>query len=285
MANEQIPDDYDALIATIDREVAQHEAIKVTKYARITALDTEQAALGHHPNAAAYRHGGLLRGMGVAHILAHVGFYRLSYGEAIARLAKARDETDADCLIVALAYVCESDPLLEVAGLAWLDAHDLLKHGGLDPFWMKRSKLGLGQPAKLHGLSAADAAAHRGVYTLTPAELHQRFDAVADSPDDTFGDLLPSVVAAGGTELAAIGAAATEQDAAARYWAKCESFAEHQRATGDRRWRWKPPLSRQGHHAVTIARLKDVPVPAERTRGHAANWLDDNGANPRFRKD
>ncbi|PZO81008.1 MAG: hypothetical protein DI632_00045 [Sphingomonas hengshuiensis] len=227
----------------------------------------------------------MLRGMGFAHILAHAGFYRLAYGEAITRLAEARDETDADCLIVALAYVCETDPLLEVAGLAWLDGHDLLKRGGLDPFWHKRPKLGLGQPAKLHGLTAADADAHRGLYTFSPAQLRHRFDAVSDQSSDTFGALLPSVIGAGGTELSATGAAATEQDAADRYWAKSASFAEHQRTNGDRRWRWKPPLSRQGHHARTIAELKEVAMPAERTRGHAANWLDDNGANPRFRKD
>ena len=285
MAIEEIPGGYEALIATIDREVAQLRSIKDSEYARITGLDAEQTALGHHPNYAAYRHGGLLRGMGVAHILAHAGFYRLCQGEAVARLAEARYDTGADCLIVALAHVCESDPLLEVAGLAWLDGHGLLKHGALDPFWMKRPKLGLGQPAKLHGLGAADADAHRGLYTLAPAELRRRFRHAARSSADTFGDLLPGVIAGGGAELAATGAVASEQDAADRYWTRCASFAAHQRATGDRRWRWKPPLSRQGHHARTIAELKEVAMPAEQTRGHAANWLDDNGANPRFRQD
>lgn len=282
-----ISTDYGQLIAAIDDEIAQHEQAKAEARQRIAELDAEQATLRHHPNYIAYRHGGIpaSRGMGAAHILAHAGFYRLAHTDAVARLAAARDDRDDDCLIAALAAVCASDPLLEIAGLAWCDGHGLLKCSGINPFWLKRPTLGLGQPAKLHGLAAADAEAHRGLYALTPTELFGRFNAVAHTADDTLGDLLPAVIAAGGSELAAIGTAATETDAAARYWAKCASFAAHQRTTSDRRWRWKPPLSRQGQHAMTIARLKDVPVPAERTRGHAATWLDENGANPRFRKD
>ena len=285
MTNDEIPEDHDTLLAAIDREIAQHELAVAAAHRQIAALDVEQAALGHHPNYIAYRHGGIaaLRGMGAPHILAHAGFYRLPHGEAIARLANWREQLDDDCLLAALTSACESDPLLEVTGLAWLDEQDLLKRGGLDPFWIKRPNLGLGQTAQLHGLVAADADAHRGLYTLEPAELSRRFDAVADRIDDPFGRLLPAVIAAG-TDLAAIGAVASEQDAAARYWAKCASFEAHQRATGDRRWRWKPPLSRQGHLAVTTAKVREVVVPAERTRGHAFNWLTDNGANPRFRK-
>lgn len=281
-----VPEDYPMLIAAIDDEIARARATVANAKAQILALDAEQAALGHHPNYAIYRHGGIaaVRDMGVSHILAHAGFYRLPYEEAVARLADARNEIDDDCLIVAMKCACESDPLLEIAGLAWLDEQDLLKCGGLDPFWVKRPKLGLGYPAKLHGLTAADAEPHRGLYKLSPSDLRGRFAAVAPTPDATFGDQLPTVIAAGGAALAAIGAAAAEADAAERYWEKCASFAAHQRATSDRRWRWKPPLSRQGHHARTIADLNDVAMPAERTRGHAANWLDDNGANPRFRE-
>lgn len=283
---DDVPKNYPALIAAIDDEIAQARGLVAGAKAQILALDDEQAALGHHPHYAIYRHGGIaaVRDMGVAHIFAHAGFYRLPYEEAIARLADARHEVDHDCLIIALKYVCESDPLLEITGLAWLEEQDLLKRGGLDPFWVKRPKLGLGYPAKLHALTAADAEPHRGLYTLTPSDLRDRFAAATDTPDDTFGDLLPMVIAAGGAALAAIGGAASEADAADRYRANCASFAAHQRATGDRRWRWKPPLSRQGHHARTIADLNEVPMPAERTRGHAANWLDDNGANPRFRE-
>ncbi|WP_374943157.1 hypothetical protein [Sphingomonas sp.] len=274
------------MIAAIDRELAMANALEAEASARIAALDDEQASIRHHPHYAIYRHGGIaaVRNMGVAHILAHAEFYRLRYGEAIARLAEARQASRDDCLISALKLVCESDPLLEIAGLAWLDSQGLLIRGALNPFWLKQPKLGLGYPARLHGLTAEDAEAHRGLYALTPPELAGRFAEEAESAADTFGDLLPAVIAAGGAQLAAIGTAATEADAAERYWAKCASFAAHQRATGDRRWRWKPPLSRQGHHARTIANLNDVAMPSERTRGHAAAWLDDNGANPRFRK-
>ncbi len=222
--------------------------------------------------------------MGAAHIPAHAGFWRLPHGEAIARLADARARGDDDCLVTALRSACESDPLLEVAGLAWLGEHQLLKQGALDPFWLKRPLLGLGQPAKLHGLLSHHADAHRGLYTLTPADLGRRFALQAGAASDRFGDLALHVIEASGVELAVIGAAASEQDAADRYRADCASFAAHQRAKGDRRWRWKPPVSRQGHLAVTTARVREVAMPSERTRGHAANWLEDQGANLRFRE-
>ena len=282
---DDVPEDYQTLLAAIDLEIASARATLASSHAEIAALNDEQKALGKHPHYAIYRHGGIgaARDMGISHILPHAGIYRLPHGEAIAKLKQARDVSGEDCLISALKQTCESDAMLEIAGHAWFDEQGLLKRGTLDPFWLKRPKLGLGYPARLHGLAAEDADAHRGLYTLTPSELLERFADVACSAADTFGDLLPAVVAAGGADLATTGTAAAEADAAERYWAKSASFAAHQRATGDRRWRWKPPLSRQGHHARTIAELNDVAMPAERTRGHAANWLDENGANPRFR--
>jgi hypothetical protein len=285
--SDDVPDDYQSLLAALDKDVASAQASISVNRAQIAALDEEQNALGQHPHYAIYRHGGIaaVRGMGVAHILAHAGFYTLPHPAAVAKLAEARDAHDDDCLITALKSACESDAMLEVAGHAWFDELGLLKGGALNPFWVKRPKLGLGYPARLYGLNAEDAVAHRGLYVLNPLELRERFAEVACSAEQTFGDLLSSVIASGGTELAAIGSAATEADAADRYWARCASFAAHQRATGDRRWRWKPPLSRQGHHARTIAEFKSVDMPSERTRGHAATWLDDNGANPRFRRD
>jgi hypothetical protein len=287
MAQDDIPTDYHALIAAADRAITQHRAAVVEQQARIAALDGEQAALGHHPNYTAYCHAGVIavRGMGLAHILAHAGFHRLPYPDAIDRLADARDQADDDCLIVALRTVCESDPLLEIAGLSWCEDQDLLKHGALDPYWLRRPLLGLGQPAKAAGLAPHHAAAHRGLYTLTPLELGCRFEVASTSADDAFGDLILDVIEAGGAELSATGSAAIEQHAAEQYAADCASFEAHQRATGDRRWRWKPALSRQGHLAVTTARVRKVGVPTERSRGHAANWLEDHGANPRFSED
>lgn len=287
MTNDDIPTDYNALIVAADREIGRHRLTITEARARIEALDDEQATLGHHPNYAAYCHAGVIavRGMGLPHILAHAGFYQLPYPDAIDRLAEARDQTDDDCLIVALRTVCESDPLLEIAGLAWCEKQDLLKRGALDPYWLRQPLLGLGQPAKAAGLAPHHAAAHRALYTFSPLELACRFAAASASADDTFGDLLFDVIEAGGAELAELGKTAVERDAAERYEADCASFAAHQRASGDRRWRWKPALSRQGHLAVTTARVREVGMPAERTRGHAANWLDDHGANPRFRED
>lgn len=285
MAAQNTPGSYLELIAAINHELAANRTIKADQYVQIAALDLKEATFGRHPNYTAYCHGGVaaLGALGAAHIFAHIGFYLLAYRDAIARLAAARDATDHDCLIAALRVTCESDAILERAGFAWVDRQGLLKRGIVDPFWIKRPLFGLGQPAKAHGLTAEQAPAHRGLYTLTPAELLERFARVAASADDTFGDLLGAVIDAGGSALDRLGCEATERDAAVRYEADCANFAEHQRATGDRRWRWKPPLAAQGYLAVTTARVRGVGLPAERTRGHAANWLDNHGANVRFR--
>lgn len=280
-------DDHDALINDIDAILNELHFAADEACAQITALGTEQEKLGHHPNTIAYRHGGLLTAQGAtaAHILSHAGFYRLGWRTAIKRLADVQAHDRGDCLLKSLLSVCESDPLLEITGMAWLADEGLLKRGEMDPFWIKRPKLGLGQPAKRHGLTVTQADAHRGLYELSPFDLDRRFGAVSFSNNDTFGDLLPLAIAAGGAALAEIGAEAIERDAAKRYWADCARFAAHQRANGDRRWRWKPALSNQGHHAITIAKLHDNPLPRASTRGHAANWLSENGANPRFTKD
>ena len=285
MATDDPPHTYHELITAIDHEIAAHRATLPEHHARITALEAEQATFNRHPNYTAYCHGGVVAvgGMGRAHILAHLGFYLLPYPHAISRLAEAREASDDDCLIRALRVACESDAALEVSGFAWADGQGLLKRGIVDPFWIKRPLFGLGQPAKANGLTPDQAPAHRGLYTLSPAELMGRFAAVATSPVDTFGNLLGAVIDAGGPLLDALGREATERDAAERYEADGASFAAHQRANGDRHWRWKPPLSGQGHLAATTAHVRGVEMPAERTRGHAANWLDEHGANPRFR--
>jgi hypothetical protein len=287
MTSNLVPESYHAFIKAVDLEIERQRLIIADHRPRIAALDIKQAALGSHPNHTAYCHGGVLavREMTAQHILPHAGFCRLPYPDAVDRLAEARANGDEDCLISALRTVCESDALLEVAGFAWFDERGLLKRGALNPYWLRRPLLGLGQPAKIAGLAPRHVAAHRGLYTLSPLDLGCRFAAVSKDADEAFGDLLLGVIEAGGDSLAMIGAAAVERDAAERYATDCASFAAHQRTTGDRHWRWKPALSRQGHLAVTTANVRDVDVPAERSRGHAATWLDDNGANPRFREE
>lgn len=285
MATQKIPRTHLELIAAINQEIAANRTVKADRYVQIAALDLKEATFERHPNYTAYCHGGVaaVGAMGTAHILAHIGFYLLPYRVAIGRLADAREATDDDCLISALRVTCESDAMLELAGFAWADKQRLLKNKAVDPFWLKRPLFGLGQPAKAHGLTAEQAPSHRGLYALPPAELLERFTRVAASSDDTFGDLLGAVIDAGGNSLDSLGRGATERDAAARYEADCANFDAHQRATDDRRWRWKPPMARQGHLAATTAQVRSVGPPAERTRGHAANWLDDHGANVRFR--
>lgn len=277
------------LRAAIDQQIellGRTRAIAVAEIARLTA---QQAALSYHPNHLGYLYGGdyASRGMGAAHILPLAGLHRLPFKEAIDRLEQtvAADIDNSD-LLVAVRVACETDQALEDVGYAWLGEVGLLKRGAIDRYWLKKPTLGLGQPARMHGLVREHHDGHRGLYALQLAEVRERFgDATADAPDTSYGGLLGHVIERGGATLAALGAAAMLQDAKARYEADCRSFARHQRATERREWRGKPALSTQGHLARRTADARSVDLPAERNRGGAADWLDEIGANIRFREE
>ncbi|PCG13078.1 hypothetical protein COA07_16325 [Sphingomonas adhaesiva] len=247
-------------------------------------FDAQQSALEHHPNRAAYMHGGMLaeRGFGTEQILPVLGFHSLDWSDALTRLEASTPVDGAD-LLDRLLIVCTSDPMLEVSGERVLHDLGLLKRGRVDPFWLKRPKLGLGQAAKAFGLTAAHIDGHRGLYVLAQPTLRRLLErAAVGQADQRFGAVLLTAIGSGGEPLAAIGAAAYYRDAEARYRADCDRFADHQRRHPGRRWRLKPALSRQGHLAITTARQKDIAVPAERMRGHAADWLANQNANLRF---
>ncbi len=275
----------EALGEKIDALIADATAAREAAATAIAALDAEQVALGHHPHYVGYVAGGMLheRGFGAGHILAVLGLHACDWREVLARVAAAPVDADEADLLPRLRAACEADPMLEVVGERFAGDLDLLKKGHIDPFWLKRPKFGLGQAAMAFGLEPRHADGHRGLYAIPPTVLRRGFESAAvDQRDQRFGALLVSVIEAGGERLARIGAAAFHRDAKARYRDDCDRFAAHQRSNPDRRWRWKPPLSRQGHLAVTTAQALSVDVPAGRTRGHAANWLGDHDANLRF---
>lgn len=287
MDNANLPVSNEALVALIDQAIADTEAARQTAIDTIATLDSEQAALGHHPHYPGYVTGGMFfeRGFSAGHIFAALGVHTLDWREVLARLADApfEDTGDAADLLPRLRTLCEADPMLEVTGERLASEHDLLKHGSIDPFWLKRPKFGLGQAAMVFGIAPHHSAGHRGLYALPVAVLRRGFESAAvNQRDQRFGALLVPVIETGGERLARIGAAAFHRDAEARYREDCAAFAAHQRANPDRRWRWKPPLSRQGHLAVTTAHALDIDLPPARTRGHAANWLGDHDANLRF---
>ncbi|WP_174291067.1 hypothetical protein [Sphingomonas bacterium] len=289
MTDRTPPASDEALVETIDGMIADAVAVHRTAVDTIAALDAEQAALGQHPHYPAYIAGGMLfeRGFGAGHIFAVLGAHTLDWREVIARLANmpVDDADDVADLLPRLRTLCDADPMLEVTGEAMVDELDLLKQGRIDPFWLKRPKFGLGQAALAFGLAPHHGSGHRGLHALPLAVLRRGFESAAvNQRDQRFGSLLVPVIEAGGERLARIGAAAFHRDAEARYCDDCNRFVAHQRANPDRRWRWKPPLSRQGHLAVTTAQALEVGLPAACTRGHAANWLGNHDANLRFTK-
>lgn len=284
MTNDPTHSTDEALKADLGAALVDARRVRRAAEAEFADLDAEQAALGHHPNRVAYMHSGMLteRGFGAAEILPVIGFHALDWRDALFRLGTTVPGNDTD-LLERLRITCTSDPMLEVSGESLLHDLGLLKRGRIDPFWLKRPKLGLGQAAKAFGLTAADVDGHRGLYALAPTGLGQILSrAAASRPDQRIGALLPAAISAGGAPLAALGAAAFHRDAEARYRADCDRFADHQRRHPGRRWRAKPALARQGHLAITTARQKNIAAPAERTRGQAADWLADQNANLRF---
>ncbi|KQM99374.1 hypothetical protein [Sphingomonas sp. Leaf25] len=282
------PVDDAALVASIDNLLAEADTARQRAADQITTLNARQAALEHHPHYPGYIVGGMLheRGFNAGHLLAVLGVHALDWRDMLARLADASVDDDAADLMLPLRVVCETDPMLEVIGERLADERDLLKHGRIDPFWLKRPKFGLGQAAMVFGLEPRHADGYRGLYALPLAVLRRGLEDVAvNQRDQQFGAMLVPVIEAGGERLARIGQAAFHRDAEARYLADCARFDAHQRRHCDRRWRWKPPLSRQGHLAVTTAQAKAVDLPEARTRGHAAAWLGDHDANLRFAKE
>lgn len=282
------PTDDRALLVLTERTIAETTARRKIAIDTLAELDSKQTALGHHPHHAGYVAGGMLleRGFGKDHILAVLGMHALDWRDTLDRLDSAPvDAEDSIDLLYRLRSACQSDPMLEVVGTQLAGELGLLKHGRIDPFWLKRPKFGLGQAAMVFGVEPQHADCHRGLYALPLAVLRRGFvTASALSEDQRFGALLLPVIQMGGERLARIGAAAFHCDAEARYQDDCARFAAHQRTHPDRRWRWKPPLSRQGHLAVTTAQMLGTDLSDQRTRGHAANWLGDHDANLRFAK-
>jgi len=279
--------DAHALLTVIDLQLTELISHRDAGYAAITALDAEQTALGRHPNYTAYAHGGIYadKAFGAGHILALAGFYTLDWSEALDRLEQAAIDADdgPDCLLTRIRHACETDAMLEITGLGWCAERGLLVKGRVNSFWIRRPKLGLGQAAKAYNLMPEQAPAHRGLYALSLTTLRRGFAKAQDGAgDNSFGAMLAPVIGSGGAKLEAIGAAALHADAETRYRADCKAFAEHQAVNPDRSWQRKPPRSRQGHLAVTTARAKAIALPAERTRGGAAHWLDAHDANIRF---
>lgn len=97
---------------------------------------------------------------------------------------------------------------------------------------------------------------------------------------------LTRVLDGGASALAKRGRQVLHDRAAAAYHADCARFDAWQAETPDRtEWRALPPVSRQGHLARTTAKHRDIIPPVATSRGDAADWLADAGANIRFRKD
>ena len=262
-------DDADRLRSALEERLELLGRARAITLAELGRLAGEHAALGYHPNYLGYLYGGdfASRGMGAAHILPLIGLHRRPFEEAIDRLAQTGvgDAGDGD-LLVDLRVACERDQALEEAGFVWLNKLGLLKRGAVDNYWLKRPTLGLGQSARLHGLTREDHDSHRGLYALGRVDLRDRFAAVAPGEQDTsYGGLLRRVIEVGGPALAALGTAAIHQDAKRRYDTDGRSFAAHQRATTRRVWRGKPALSAQGHLARSTADSRGIDLPVERT--------------------
>lgn len=280
------PPDDASLLAAIEEEFANLNLARSQAQAQFAALGEALKIVDHHPNYTAYVHGGLLadKGFGADHVLAHAGFAALPWCEAIGRIETIGDAPH--CLLTRIRLICESDATLEQVGLAWCSESGLLRKGKVDALWMKRPKLGLGQPAKAAGLTPKDAAAHRGIYALGLSLMAHTFTSAAGGREGVcFGALVPVIIAQGSHHLHDLGAAALHADAESRYREDGRRFAAHQAATSDRRWRDKPPRSRQGHLAVSTAREKGIDLPSQRKRGNAATWLEGHDANLRFNGD
>lgn len=269
-----------SLIAMI---AADLDRIRVDRAALSASLATSASAVVPHPSYPAYIFGGLLKpfGFDCQHILSMLGLMHEPTASVVARCT-ALAGPDAP-LAITLHGLCETDARLEVSGLDICREHGLLKRDRIDGFWLKRPALGLGQAAKLFGFEPQHADAMRGVLDLRGAAITDQIaPSAAESKTTVFGAAIFNLAANDTGALAIGGAAALHAQARDQYFEKRASFEAYIAKTGATAWRSKPPLSRQGHLAVTTAQAKGVPAPAKRQRGAAADWLENNGANIRF---
>lgn len=277
------PLDPALMLAETDRLIARLNAEKAAAAMALAERGQALKAVADNPNATAHANGGILasKSFGAPHVLPFIGFADLPWRIALTRIAEMADY--ADCTLTRIRLICEQDAGLEETGVHWCRDKGFLRNGEPPKGWFIRPKLGLGQPAKSNGLTRDDAPAHRGIYALGIDQMIHTFSNASSGQHDlTFGAMLPAVIAQGGEQLHDLGVAAVHADAEARYFERKRSFAARQAATSDRRWRDKPPTSRQGHLAITTARRLGVSLPSARNRGDAADWLDDHGANLRF---
>ena len=280
------PATWDEFEDRLTAELARLQEERAQLQADLTRLSTERVNTRHR-FADGYLHGGVYASvqMSAVHIVLLAGLLEQTAEAVLEALEIVEETIDGACdLLSSVRLACETWSGLEIAGWEWLDRQSLLKNGQLNGYWLTKNKhkLGLGQHAMASGLGLEHALGHRGLYTLDVAEMRQRF-AAHDKADRSFGQLLRPVIEAGGSDLARLGETANRTQARLRYEEDCRRFAEHQARNPDRSWRWRPAKSRQGHLARTTATELHIDMPAKRTRGHAANWLDDRGANLRHR--
>lgn len=146
-------------------------------------------------------------------------------------------------------------------------------------------KLALGCVFYDLGFRADHASALMGLWSLGVSALLQRIDvAAAAAPGAAFGACLLAAVQADEQALAARGARSRFRRDEHRYFERRQTWELASEDVHAGAWRERPATRRQGQLMITTARALMIPPPQRLTRGAAADWLEEHGANLRFRK-
>ena len=225
----------------------------------------------------------------------HPNFDRYVFGgDAMAAGLKAEDAASLSELLAADASEAGSIILKAASGRDDIyvlrlfpsilgGSHDvsLSEEEGADP---DEDKLVLGHVFYDAGLRSEHAAPLMGLWSLGATRFLQRLeDARTTYGSMSLGLALTTIVAADDGVLARRGTTARHNRAANRYFARRAAWLAAGEQVHAGTWRSRPAKLRQGQLIITTARQLCINIPEGLARGAAADWLEDEGANLRFR--
>jgi hypothetical protein len=218
------------------------------------------------------------------HVLGLAGLLAAPFADACRWIADAQDSSGERYVWRVARYAIERHQArCEEIGRRIVAARQDVRPRGRAADGPDAVKHALGTQLYAYGLRYTHAAALAGLATLGTSAMLERLAAVAGRRRTLGGRLLPAL-RLGFAELDRHGRRSAFNRGAVAYGHRCERFAEREAASDDRSWRDAPVTRRQRWTMLDTAILLGVELPACRTRGEAADWLEARGAILKYRQ-
>ena len=239
-----------------------------------------------HPNRSRYALGGVVAaaGMDGDHVLGFAGLLAAPFADVCRWLADAQDGSEERYAWRVARYAIERhQAACDEIGRRMVVARQDMKPRGRASDGPDAVKYALGMPLYGYGLRYTHASALAGVGTLGMSVMLERLASVAGRRR-TLGGRLLLALEPGFAELDRRGRRSAFNRGAVAYADRCETFATREAASEDRSWREAPVTRRQRWTMFDTAVALGIALPACRTCGEAADWLEANGAILKYRQ-